>query len=159
MTHAFRYIITFCLLTMGVAVRAQTSLEGQKDMSRDSTINREFQEWLLNEPKQNLEHDSTSHVSPLPPETTIVSPQRLMPKHPGISPDLKIITPAVRQDMRLAYQSHWLEEQRKSQQAGAMMIGVDPIALVARIVLSLLPKRKSKKERQREQLQQVLDNY
>ncbi|MDE7456102.1 MAG: hypothetical protein K2M96_05265 [Prevotella sp.] len=159
MTQAFRYIMTFCLLTFGAAVRAQTSLEGQKDMPRDSTINREFQEWLLNEPKQNLEHDSTSHVSPLPPETAIVSPQRLMPKHPGISPDLKIITPAVRQDMRLAYQSHWLEEQRKSQQAGAMMIGVDPIALVARIVLSLLPKRKSKKERQREQLQQVLDNY
>lgn len=159
MTQAFRYIMTFCLLTLGVAVRAQTSLEGQKDMPRDSTINREFQEWLLNEPKQNLEHDSTSHVSPLPSETAIVSPQRLMPKHLGISPDLKIITPAVRQDMRLAYQSHWLEEQRKSQQAGAMMIGVDPIALVARIVLSLLPKRKSKKERQREQLQQVLDNY
>ncbi|MDE6646518.1 MAG: hypothetical protein K2K03_01580 [Prevotella sp.] len=159
MTQAFRYIMTFCLLTMGVAVKAQTSLEGQKDMPRDSTINREFQEWLLNEPKQNLEHDSVSHVSPLPSETAIVSPQRLMPKHPGISPDLKIITPAVRQDMRLAYQSHWLEEQRKSQQAGAMMIGVDPIALVARIVLSLLPKRKSKKERQREQLQQVLDNY
>ena len=159
MTQTFRYIMTFCLLTMGVAVRAQTSLEGQKDVLRDSTINREFQEWLLNEPKQNLEHDSVSHVSPLPPEAAIVSPQRLMPKHPGISPDLKIITPAVRQDMRLAYQSHWLEEQRKSQQAGAMMIGVDPIALVARIVLSLLPKRKSKKERQREQLQQVLDNY
>lgn len=159
MMLAFRYIITFCLLTLGVAGRAQASLEGQKDVPRDSTVNREFQEWLLNEPKQNLEHDSTSHVSPLPPETAIVSPQQLMPKHPGISPDLVIITPAVRQDMRLAYQSHWLEEQRKSQQAGAMMIGINPIALAARIVLSLLPKRKSKKERKREQLQQILDNY
>lgn len=155
MMLVFRYIITFCLLTLGVAGRAQASLDGQKDVPRDSTVNREFQEWLLNEPKQNLEHDSTSHVCPLPPEAAIVSPQRLMPKHPGISPDLVIITPAVRQDMRLAYQSHWLEEQRKSQQAGAMMIGINPIALAARIV----SKHKSKKERKREQLQQILDNY
>lgn len=158
-----RYIAALCLLTLTVVVRAQTSTDDPtRDALRDSTITsatREFQEWLLHQPKQSTEHDSTLHVHPLSPKAAIVSPQQLLPKHQSISPDLQIITPAVRQDMRLAYQSHWLEEQRKSQQAGAMMIGVDPIALAVRIIFSLLPKRKSKKERQREQLQRVLDNY
>ena len=69
------------------------------------------------------------------------------------------MTPALRQDMRLAYQSHWLEEERKAQKGGAMTMGINPISLVAWVVHKMFPKHKSKKQRQREQLQQILDNY
>ena len=61
--------------------------------------------------------------------------------------------------MQLAAQSHWLEEQRKAQIGGAMTIGVNPISLIGWIVSKILPKRKSKKQRQKERLKQVLDNY
>ena len=69
------------------------------------------------------------------------------------------MTPKLRTDMQLAYQSHWLEEQRKAQQGGAMTIGVSPLSLIALVIDKILPKRKSKKQRQREKLQQILDNY
>ena len=40
-----------------------------------------------------------------------------------------------------------------------MTIGVNPLSLIAIVIDKILPKRKSKKQRQREQLQQILDNY
>jgi hypothetical protein len=40
-----------------------------------------------------------------------------------------------------------------------MTIGANPISLIAWVVHKLFPKYKSKKQRQREQLQQILDNY
>ena len=69
------------------------------------------------------------------------------------------MTPILRQNMRLDYQSHWLEEERKAQKGGAMTIGANPISLIAWVVHKLFPRYKSKKQRQREQLQQILDNY
>ena len=80
-----------------------------------------------------------------------------MPERPQVN--INIITPALRTDMRLAYQSHWLEEQRKEQQAGAMTIGVNPISLIGCLISKLFPHRKSKKQREREKLKQILDNY
>lgn len=61
--------------------------------------------------------------------------------------------------MQLAYQSHWLEEQRKAQIGGAMTIGVNPLSLIAWAVKKIFPRRKSKKRRQREKLKQIIDNY
>ena len=61
--------------------------------------------------------------------------------------------------MQLAYQSHWLDEQRKSQTGGAMTIGVNPLHLLGYLLHKLFPDRKSKKQREREKLQRILDNY
>jgi hypothetical protein len=72
------------------------------------------------------------------------------------------MTPKLRTDMQLAYQSHWLEEQRKEQKGGAMMVGVNPLCLIAFTISKLFPSlsnSKSKKERQREHLRQVLEHY
>ena len=87
----------------------------------------------------------------------IISPEKLSPSRPPIS--VVIMTPKLRTEMQLAYQSHWLEEQRKSQKGGAMTAGINPLSLVAWVVSKIIPHRKSKKQRQREKLQQVLDNY
>jgi hypothetical protein len=40
-----------------------------------------------------------------------------------------------------------------------MTIGINPIALIGWVVTRLLPKHKSRKERERERLQRILDNY
>ena len=40
-----------------------------------------------------------------------------------------------------------------------MTIGVTPLSLIAIVIHKLFPKHKSKKQRQREQLKQILDNY
>ena len=86
----------------------------------------------------------------------IADPMKLKPVR---RVSVNIMTPELRQDMRLAYHSHWLEQQRKEQLGGAMTIGINPLSLIAVVVHKLLPKRKSRKQREREKLQQLLDNY
>ena len=140
---------------MATAGWAQTD-DGGRSVHLPDSARHDFEEWLRNEPPKTIVRDS-SILQPLPPQLPVVDPQKLKPQHAPVS--VVIMTPALRQDMRLAYQSHWLEEQRKEQKGGAMMTGVNPLSLIAWAVHKLLPKRKSKKQRQREQLQQILDNY
>ena len=122
----------------------------------DQKSENDFKEWLRNEPLQPSQNDSMA-ISPIPPSIPVDDPMKLNPKHPPIS--INIMTPKLRTDMQLAYQSHWLEEQRKAQQGGAMTIGINPLSLLALVIDKIMPKRKSKKQRYREQLQQILDNY
>ncbi len=161
-----RYIILLSILTLAIAVRAQ-SVEDRKhihqpDSAKNATPHsdhrseNDFEEWLRNEPIRPELHDSTV-ISPLEPSELKLDPRKIKPTHPPIS--INIITPELRNDMRLAYHSHWLEEQRKAQQGGAMTIGVNPLSLIALVVHKLFPKHKSKKQRQRERLQEILDNY
>ena len=89
--------------------------------TRQLTLKKDFEEWLRNEPLQPEYHDSIT-IRPLPPSKLIASPMELTSSQPKVS--IPIITPALLTDMRLAYNSHWLEEQRKAQQGGAMTIGV-----------------------------------
>ena len=149
-----RYIIMLSLLTLAMAVRAQVVEDGKRLQKPDSLKN-DYEEWLRNEPLRPKQ-DSLA-IQPMPPITPVTDPRELHPKHPPIS--INIMTPKLRTDMQLAYQSHWLEEQRKAQQGGAMTIGVSPLSLIALVIDKILPKRKSKKQRYREQLQQILDNY
>ena len=86
----------------------------------------------------------------------VVDPMKLKPVQ---RVSINIMTPELRQDMRLAYQSHFLEQQRKEQIGGAMTIGFNPLSLIAIVVKKLFPRHKSKKQREREKLQQLLDNY
>ena len=154
------------LLALAIMVRAQ-DVENKKrihvpDSAKNATPHsdhsseNDFEEWLRNEPIRPELHDSSA-LSPIEPSTMRLDPSKIKPTHPPVS--INIITPELRNDMRLAYQSHWLEEQRKAQQGGAMTIGVNPLSLIAIVIDKILPKRKSKKQRQREQLQQILDNY
>lgn len=150
-----RYIILLSMLTLAMAVRAQ-SVEDRKHMHQPDSTKNDFEEWLRNEPIRPELHDSTA-ISPLEPSDLKLDPRKIKPKQPPIS--INIITPELRNDMRLAYHSHWLKEQRKAQQGGAMTIGVNPLSLIATVIHKIFPKHKSKKQRERERLQQILDNY
>ena len=150
-----RYLMILSLLALAIMVRAQVEGDVKRMHIPDSTKN-DFEEWLRNEPLKPELHDSSA-LSPIPPSMTKLDPSKIKPKHPPIS--INIMTPELRTDMRLAYQSHWLEEQRKEQKGGAMTIGVNPLSLIAIVIHKLLPKHKSKKQRQRERLQEILDNY
>lgn len=154
------------LLTLAIMVRAQ-DVENKKrihvpDSAKNATPHsdqsseNDFEEWLRNEPIRPELHDSSA-LSPIEPSTMRLDPSKIKPTHPPVS--INIITPKLRNDMRLAYQSHWLEEQRKEQKGGAMTIGVNPLSLIAIVIHKLFPKHKSKKQRERERLQQILDNY
>ena len=150
-----RYVIMLSLLALAMMVRAQVE-EGVKRLHVPDSAKSDYEEWLRNEPIKPELHDSSA-LSPIPPSMMRLDPSKIKPKHPPIS--INIITPELRNDMRLAYHSHWLEEQRKAQQGGAMTIGVNPLSLIALVIHKLFPKHKSKKQRQRERLQQILDNY
>ena len=150
-----RYVMILSLLALAMMVRAQIE-EGVKRLHVPDSAKSDYEEWLRNEPIKPELHDSSA-LSPIPPSMMRLDPSKIKPKHPPIS--INIITPELRNDMRLAYQSHWLEEQRKAQQGGAMTIGVNPLSLIALVINKLFPKHKSKKQRQRERLQQILDNY
>lgn len=142
------------LLLPAVATLAQTE-KGSGGMATD-TLQSDYDEWLRNEPLQPAQHDSQM-LAPLPPHLPVVHPEELAPKRPSVS--VVIMTPSLRTDMQLAYQGHVLEEQRKMQQGGAMTIGVSPLPLLAYVLRKIFPPRKSKKQRQRERLKQILDNY
>ena len=150
-----RYLLILLLLALATMVRAQ-GMEDKKRMHVPDSAKNDFDEWLRNEPLRPELHDSTA-ISPIEPSAMREDPSKIKPKHPPVS--INIMTPELRTDMRLAYQSHWLEEQRKSQQGGAMTIGVNPLSLIAIVIHKLFPKHKSKKQRERERLQQILDNY
>ena len=150
-----RYVMVLSLLVLAIMVRAQVE-EGVKRLHVPDSTKDDFEEWLRNEPLKPELHDSTT-LSPIEPADLKLDPSKIKPKHPPIS--INIMTPELRNDMRLAYHSHWLEEQRKAQQGGAMTIGINPLNLLALVIHKLMPKHKSKKQRYREQLQQILDNY
>lgn len=153
-----RRLTIICLLLKAIALAgwAQTTDDKKSLSLPPDSAKSDYEEWLRNEPPKTIVRDS-SILQPLPPQMSIVNPQNLKPKHPSIS--VVIMTPALRTDMQLAYQSHWLEEQRKAQLGGAMTMGFNPLSLIGWAVRKIFPKRKSKKQRQREQLQQILDNY
>ena len=161
-----RHLMILSLLTLAIMVRAQDVENRKRILLPDSAKNatphsdqkseNDFEEWLRNEPIRPELHDSSA-IRPIEPSMMRVDPSKIKPKQPAIS--INIITPELRNDMRLAYQSQWLEEQRKEQMGGAMTIGVSPLSLIALVIHKLFPKHKSKKQRQREQLQQILDNY
>ena len=150
-----RYVIMLSMLALAMMVRAQVE-EGVKRLHVPDSTKDDYEEWLRKEPLKPELHDSSA-LRPIPPSIMHLDPSKIKPKHPPIS--INIITPELRNDMRLAYHSHWLEEQRKAQQGGAMTIGVNPLSLIALVIHKLFPKHKSKKQRQRERLQQILDNY
>ena len=152
------FINILFLSALAVMVRAQTFEEKVYTLKTDS-LKADFEEWLRNEPL-HMETDKRLLTKPLPLPTVVIPPQLLPPKHPPVS--CVIMTPKLRTNMQLAYQSHWLEEQRRSQQGGAMMVGFNPLCLISVAVGTLFPNwtnRKSKKERQREHLKQVLEHY
>lgn len=149
----YYYIVTVLLLTTQPA--AAQSDDTRRRLSADSLKNN-FEEWLRNEPLRSAPRDSQA-VAPLPPTLPVVAPRDLVPKQPQVS--INIMTPAFRTEMQLAYQSGQLERMRKEQQGGAMMIGVNPLSILGYVLSKVLPHRKSKKEREREKLKLVLDNY
>ena len=161
-----RHLMILSLLTLAIMVRAQDVENRKRILLPDSAKNasphadqkseNDFEEWLRNEPIRPELHDSSA-IRPIEPSMMRVDPSKIKPKQPAIS--INIMTPELRTDMRLAYHSHWLEEQRKAQQGGAMTIGVNPLNLIAIVIHKLFPKHKSKKQRERERLQQILDNY
>ena len=164
------YLITLSSLTLATQVRAQDverkkqivtdekPATDMKQLQKADSLKRDFEEWLRNEPLQ-LEHNDSITIHPQMPSRLIENPLKPMPSQQKVS--IPIITPALRTDMRLAYNSHWLEEQRKAQQGGAMMIGVtiNPLTIVSYVLHKILPHRKTRKQRERERLKQILDNY
>ena len=118
------------------------------------SLRADYEEWLRREPLRPVPHDSNA-LQPLPPAR--IQYAEAPPQSPNVS--INIMTPAFRTELQLAYQSHQLEEQRKAQQGGAMTIGTNLIPLVGHLLRKLFPQRKSKKQREREKLQRVLDNY
>lgn len=154
MSHLF-YILSFTLLLVTTTCCAQGPDDDKCHMKTDS-LKSDYEEWLRNEPLRSTPHDSQT-ITPMEPHISTINPLEQIPKRPKVN--INIITPALRTDMRLAYQSHWLEERRKEQQGGAMMTGVNPISLIGYFISKLFPHRKSKREREHEKLKQILDNY
>ncbi|MBQ9230522.1 MAG: hypothetical protein IJ190_04990 [Prevotella sp.] len=140
---------------MTTTCHAQVS-DDDKHRLRQDSLRSDYEEWLRNEPLRSVPRDSQV-ISPMESHFSAINPLEQIPEHSKVN--INIITPALKTDMRLAYQSHWLEEQRKEQQGGAMMIGVNPLSLIGYVLSKILPHRKSKKEREREKLKQILDNY
>ena len=118
----------------------------------------DYDEWLRNEPLKPDLNDSSA-LQPIAPERSLLSPKpKIEPQKPI---QVVIMTPKLRQDMILCYQGHMQEERKKQfkQEGGVMMGSINPLSLAALLISKLLPNRKSKKERQREKLKQILDNY
>lgn len=154
------FVLIICLFALAVMVKAQVSSDEKKVSIPDSVKSpaADFEEWLRNEPLKSTRHDS-SVLQPIPPQLNNLSPKAMMPQQKPVQ--VVIMTPKLRQDMILCYQGHMLEERKKQfyQEGGVMTGSVNPLSLAALLISKLLPNRKSKKERQREKLQQILDNY
>lgn len=148
-------VIAYVCLSVALMARAQVADDDKKRLRADS-LKQDYEEWLLHEPQQPVLQDTLTARQQMP-ELPVVEPEKLYPQRPPVS--LVIMTPRLKTDMRLAYQSHWLEEQRKAQQGGAMTIGANPLALLGYLLHKIFPHRKSKKQRKREELQRILDNY
>ena len=154
------FILMICLSALAAMAKAQVSTD-KKEVSVPDSVKSpaaDFEEWLRNEPLKSARRDS-SVLQPIPPQLNNLSPKAMMPQQKPVQ--VVIMTPKLRQDMILCYQGHMLEERKKQfrQEGGVMAGSVNPLSLVALLVSKLLPSRKSKKERQREKLQQILDNY
>ena len=124
------------LSALAVMAKAQVS-DDKKQISMPDSIKspaNDFDEWLRNEPLKPQQHDTIK---------------------------IPIMTPKLRQDMILCYYGHKLEEQQKQNKLeGGVMVGsINPLSLAALLISKLFPNRKTQKERQREKLKQVLDNY
>jgi hypothetical protein len=154
------FVLIICLFALAVMVKAQVSSDKKQVSIPDSVKSpaADFEEWLRNEPMKTSPHDS-SILQPIPPQLNNLSPKAMMPQQKPVQ--VVIMTPKLRQDMILCYQGHMLEERKKQfyQEGGVMTGSVNPLSLAALLISKLLPNRKSKKERQREKLQQILDNY
>ena len=154
------FVLIICLLALAVMVKAQVSSDEKKVSIPDSVKSpaADFEEWLRNEPLKSTRRDS-SILQPVPPQLNNLSPKAMMPQQKPVQ--VVIMTPKLRQDMILCYQGHMLEERKKQfrQEGGVMTGSINPLSLAALLISKLLPNRKSKKERQREKLQQILDNY
>ena len=113
MTMIRFFALIFILLALAETAKAQV-VEDNKRIQMPDTLHHhldDYEEWLRNEPLKPEPVDS-SILKPVPPELHRISPDKILAaKHPPLQ--INVITPRVRQDMRLAYQSHWLEEQRK----------------------------------------------
>jgi hypothetical protein len=154
------FVLIICLFALAVMVKAQVSSDKKQVSIPDSVKSpaADFEEWLRNEPMKTSLHDS-SILQPIPPQLNNLSPKAMIPQQKPVQ--VVIMTPKLRQDMILCYQGHMLEERKKQfrQEGGVMTGSVNPLSLAALLISKLLPNRKSKKERQREKLQQILDNY
>ena len=157
----FRFFVLIVFLSaLAVMAKAQVS-DDKKRLSMPDTLRSpadDYEEWLRNEPLKPELHDSSA-LQPIPPNLSQLSPKaKIEPQKPI---QVVIMTPKLRQDMILCYQGHMLEERKKQfhQEGGVMTGSINPLSLAALIVSKLFPNRKSKKERQREKLKQVLDNY
>jgi hypothetical protein len=154
------FILMICLSALAAMAKAQVSTD-KKEVSVPDSVKSpaaDFEEWLRNEPLKSARRDS-SVLQPIPPQLNNLSPKAMMPQQKPVQ--VVIMTPKLRQDMILCYQGHMLEERKKQfrQEGGVMAGSVNPLSLVALLISKLLPSHKSKKERQREKLQQILDNY
>ena len=154
------FVLTVFLSALAVMAKAQVS-DDKKQISMPDSIKspaNDFDEWLRNEPLKPQQHDS-SVLQPIPPQISRLSPQVNIVQHPPIK--IPIMTPKLRQDMILCYYGHKLEKQQKQNKLeGGVMVGsINPLSLAALLISKLFPNRKTQKERQREKLKQVLDNY
>ena len=154
------FVLIICLFALAVMVKAQVSSD-EKEVSIPDSVKSpadDFEEWLRNEPLKSTRRDS-SILQPVPPQLNNLSPKAMIPQQKPVQ--VVIMTPKLRQDMILCYQGHMLEERKKQfrQEGGVMTGSVNPLSLAVLLISKLLPNRKSKKERQREKLQQILDNY
>lgn len=154
------FVLIICLLALAVMAKAQVS-DDRKQIELPDTLKSaadDYEEWLRKEPLKPELHDSSA-LQPISPNLNSLSPQANMIQHKPVQ--VVVMTPKLRQDMILCYQGHMLEERKKQfkQEDGAMTIGLPILPLIAFAVKKIFPKHKSKKERQREKLQEILDNY
>ena len=154
------FVLIICLSALAVMAKAQVSND-KKQINMPDTLKSpadDYEEWLRNEPMRPDLHDSSA-LQPIPPQLNHLSPKANIQQQKPVQ--VVIMTPKLRQDMILCYQGHMLEEKKKQfhQEGGVMTGSINPLSLAALLLHKLFPNRKSKKERQREKLQQVLDNY
>jgi len=149
------------LLTLSAMTAGAQEVRDDKKLARPDSIDRDYEEWLRNEPIRPQNADS-SILQPMPPsDLGITDPLKADPRHPEVSKSLVIMDERMRTDMKLAYQSGWLERERQAQKGSMPMAGINPISLAVMVIKRLIfgKNHKSKKERRREQMQRILDEY
>lgn len=155
-----RHTILLLLTLSAMTARAQ-EVRDDKKIARPDSIDRDYEEWLRNEPIRPQNSDSNI-LQPMPPsDLGITDPLKAEPNHPKVSPDLVIMNDKMRTDMQLAYQSGWLERERQAQKGSMPMVGINPVNVAVMVIKRLIfgKNHKSKKQRRREQMQRILEEY
>lgn len=156
------YLIIVTALLFPTVLVAQTENRGTTtivpEKEPESTHDAEFEEWLRGMPT-TIAPNPNGILEPVEPDFLKDIP--LKPGQGVVPIDYARLNAPVlsKEDAQMIYWGKQLEDQHK--EPGAMTIGIPVLAIAQYLIVKLLPKDwlKSPRERHREKLQKILDEY